>query len=70
MENPTPYSASQLSRRLVDNLMEISGFNYSYVAGYLETSLTQVALHGIDELVSIVDHTNQRIEANRKEIAY
>jgi hypothetical protein len=69
MENSTPYSASQLSSRLVSNLMELSGNDYAYVAGYLETSLTQVGLHGIEELVSIVDYTNQRVETKRKEIA-
>jgi hypothetical protein len=47
-------------------LLEISDDNYGYVAGYLQTSLTQVAMHGIDELVSIVEYTNKRVEDKRK----
>jgi hypothetical protein len=63
MSKPTPYTVTQLSNRLVSNLMKLSDNDYAYVAGYLQTSLTQVAIHGIDELVSIVDYNNQRVEA-------
>ena len=66
MSKPTPYTTSQLSYRLVKNLMELTGNDYARLARYLETSLTQVAMHGVDELVSIVDYTEQRVEAKRK----
>lgn len=57
------YTSSELARQLVENLLDLSGNNYSYVAGYLETTLAAVAKDGIDELVSAVDYTNQTIEA-------
>jgi len=63
MSKPTPCTVRQLSKRLVSNLMTLNDNDYRRMAGYLETSLTQVAMHGIDELVSIVDYTNQRVEA-------
>ena len=56
------YTSSELARQLVENLLDLSGNNYSYVAGYLETTLAAVAKDGIDELVGAVDYTNQRIE--------
>lgn len=56
------YTASELARQLAENLLDLSENNYSYVAGYLETVLALVAKDGIDELVSAVDYTNQKIE--------
>jgi len=56
------YTASELARQLAENLLDLSENNYSYVAGYLETVLAAVAKDGIDELVSAVDYTNQKIE--------
>jgi hypothetical protein len=58
------YTSSELARQLVNNLLDLSGNHYSYVAGYLETVLAAVAKDGIDELVSAVDYTNQQVEAN------
>ncbi len=56
------YTSSELARQLVNNLLDLSGNHYSYVAGYLETVLAAVAKDGIDELVFAVDYTNQKIE--------
>lgn len=60
------YTASELARQLAENLLDLSENNYSYVAGYLETVLALVAKDGIDELVSAVDYTNQRIDEVRE----
>jgi hypothetical protein len=68
MDNKS-YTTIELTNKLQDNLLVLSNNNYAYVAGYLVSVLASVADHGMDELISTVDYTNQRVEAMQKEFA-
>ena len=62
------YTTSELVSQIFENLRILApeGAEYSYIAGYMSSCLASVAEGGVDELVSIVDWTNQRVEAKRK----
>ena len=62
------YTTSQLVDKLFENLrtMAPAGTEYSYTVGYLQNALKDIATYGVDELVSHVDWTNQRLEAIQK----
>jgi hypothetical protein len=62
MDNKS-YTTIELTNKLQDNLLVLSNNNYAYVAGYLVSVLAAVAERGMDELISTVDYTNQRVEA-------
>jgi hypothetical protein len=46
--------------------MAPQGAESQFIAGYLQPTLKDVAENGIDALVSIVDWTNQQVEAKQK----
>lgn len=62
------YTTSELVAQLYDNLRALApkGAESSYIAGYLNTALREIADRGVDELVAHVDWTNQRVEAEGK----
>lgn len=69
------YTAEQLVDRLYENMVdrlgssgtvELSIADYSYISGYLCSCLATVADKGIDELVAIVDYSNQLRELREK----
>lgn len=59
------YDTQQLVDKLFENLraMAPAGTEYSYTVGYLKNALKDITTYGVDELVSHVDWTNQRVEA-------
>jgi len=65
------FTTGELIARLYDNLriMAPQGAENSYIAGYLQGVLADVAERGMDELVNYVDWTNQRVEAKAKGVA-
>ena len=62
------YDTQQLVDKLLANLriMAPAGAEYSFTVGYLTNTLADIAKGGIDELISNVDWTNQRVEALQK----
>jgi hypothetical protein len=62
------YTTSELIDQLYANLriMAPQGAESQFIAGYLHPTLKDVAENGIDALVSIVDWTNQQVEAKQK----
>lgn len=64
------YTTGELVAKLYDNLRALApeGSESAYIAGYLSSALRDIADRGVDELVSIVDYTNQRVEAKQKEL--
>ena len=62
------YTTSELIDQLYANLrvMAPKGAESQFIAGYLHHTLKDVAENGVDALVSIVDWTNQWVEAKQK----
>jgi hypothetical protein len=58
------FTTPQLVEQLYTNLRALAPENAesAYIAGYLSSCLADIATKGIDELVAIVDFTNQQIE--------
>lgn len=62
------YTSDELVAKLYDNLRARApeGAEFAYISGYLSGCLKDIAEGGIDKLISIVDYTNQRVEAQGK----
>lgn len=62
------YTIEQLVDRLYMNYFELAvpEKRYESIAYSLKSALRMVAEGGIDELVELVDWTNQKVEAKRK----
>jgi hypothetical protein len=60
------FTTPQLVEQLMSNLRTLAGTadKNAYLAGYLSACLADIAEKGVDELIAIVDYTNQRIEAD------
>ena len=60
------FTTPQLVDQLMSNLRILAGTadKNAYLAGYISACLADIAEKGVDELVAIVDYTNQRIEAD------
>ncbi len=60
------FTTPQLVDQLMSNLRTLAGDadKNAYLAGYISACLADIAEKGVDELVAIVDYTNQRIEAD------
>jgi len=58
------FTTPQLVEQLYTNLRALAPENAesAYIAGYLSGCLADIAEKGIDELVAIVDYTNQQVE--------
>jgi hypothetical protein len=58
------FTTPQLVEQLYTNLRALAPENAesAYIAGYLSSCLADIATKGVDELVAIVDFTNQQVE--------
>jgi hypothetical protein len=58
------FTTPQLVEQLFANLRALAPENAesAYIAGYLSGCLADIATKGVDELVAIVDYTNQQVE--------
>ena len=60
------FTTPQLVDQLMSNLRILAGSadKSAYITGYISACLADIAEKGVDELVAIVDYTNQRIEVD------
>jgi uncharacterized protein YuzB (UPF0349 family) len=58
------FTTKELVEQLYTNLRALAPENAesAYIAGYISGCLADIATKGIDELVAIVDFTNQQVE--------
>ena len=58
------FTNGQLVSQLYTNLIDLApeGNEATYISGYLANCLANIAEKGVDELIAIVDYTNQQIE--------
>ena len=64
VENMKSFTTKELVEQLYTNLRALAPENAesAYIAGYLSSCLADIATKGVDELVAIVDFTNQQVE--------